>query len=87
MPGRGAACPNCRSYKGEDRNGHYVCRGCHTIWWTVYDRPSKGQKGRGYKCFTCFKMTLHEVGQVAGATIFRCSVCASTKVVPAGGAR
>lgn len=81
MP-KGNKCAACgRSTAVFDR-GAYHCKSCESIWWTSFDKPAAGEKRKGYACISCGKCTIHPLGTVASAKIWRCSTCAMTMVTP-----
>lgn len=78
---KGYGCPGCEQQKGKYENGHYQCSDCRTIWWTPFDRPSAGEKGKGEKCPHCRKQTVHAVADIADVKVYRCSICATSIIV------
>lgn len=80
---KGYQCPNCRQHTGRYEKGAFLCRACESIWWTSFDRPSAGEKRKGYACITCGRCTIHPSGTVGSAELLRCSTCATTVVVKA----
>lgn len=81
---KGSKCPECNKNKAVYERGANHCQNTHcgTIWWTQFDKPSAGTKRKGYTCQICGKMTVHPLGVVAGAKVWRCSTCATTIVAP-----
>lgn len=79
---KGAYCPECGKQTGQFNKGNYQCsrEECGAVWWTAFDKPSAGKPRKGYKCSCCGNQTVHPVATVAGAKIWRCSVCATTIV-------
>lgn len=79
---KGYQCPNCEKYSGEYKNGSYQCTNeeCLAIWWGPFDKPSAGERRKGYKCFHCGRQTVHPVGQIGSVKIWRCSTCAATQL-------
>jgi ribosomal protein L37AE/L43A len=77
---KGFACPECGSQTAQHEKGAYHCGNaeCGIIWWTAFDKPAAGVKRKGFTCFSCARMTMHPIGVVAGAEIWRCSTCAAT---------
>ncbi len=76
MPSKkGSKCPTCGSYTLREQNGVHKCSSCGTVSWSAFDRPSAGKPRKGYACGTCGNFTVHPLGDVANATIWRCSVC------------
>jgi len=81
---KGSKCPECNKSTGAYDKGAYHCQNekCGSIWWTQFDKPSAGAKRKGYTCHICSKMTVHPLGIVSGAKLWRCSTCAVTIVAP-----
>ena len=81
---KGFQCPECEESKGTYKSGAYHCGSstCGAIWWHPFDKPVAGRQGKGYECSNCQNQTVHEVGKVAGVTIWRCTCCSSTIVSP-----
>ena len=78
----GMKCPSCGRKKASYENGALQCAGCGTMCWTTFDRPSAGKPRKGWTCFNCGGMTIHPVGKVADAEVWRCSTCGTTFVCP-----
>jgi len=81
MP-KGMKCDVCGKSKVKSQNGIQRCRGCQTMRWTIFSRPSAGRSRKGYRCFNCTKKTLHPVGGFGGGAVrvLRCSTCGSTRI-------
>jgi DNA-directed RNA polymerase subunit RPC12/RpoP len=77
-------CSNCKEQKAYlTQHGHFECRGCGAIFWTIFDRPKSGSKGPGKKCSECGSMNLFLVAQMGEVEVLRCSACAFTLLRPA----
>ncbi|KPM92548.1 hypothetical protein AOR11_24855 [Vibrio alginolyticus] len=78
----GYKCPECGSNTARKEKGAYHCQksDCGIVWWGAFDKPAAGQKRKGFHCHHCEKNTVHPIADVAGATIWRCSICGTTIV-------
>jgi len=81
---KGSKCPECKKSQSIFEKGAYHCgnKKCGAIWWSAFDRPSAGEKRKGYECDSCGKQTIHPIGIVVGAKVWRCSTCAFTIIAP-----
>jgi len=82
MAGKGRKCPHCERYTVSKYRGVRRCRSCKTLLWTVFQRSRAGKPRKGYECYNCQWQTVHPVGRVKGADVFRCSKCGTTYVEP-----
>lgn len=78
----GYKCPECERQTAVKERGAFHCQNdaCGVVWWGPFDKPSAGQKRRGYTCHHCKSSTSHPIANVEGATIWRCSTCSTTVV-------
>ncbi len=81
---KGNKCPECGKNQARYEKGALHCgnKSCGSVSWTAFDKPSAGEKRKGYECGACGKQTVHPIGVVAQAKIWRCSTCAATIVAP-----
>jgi ribosomal protein L37AE/L43A len=84
---KGSKCPSCGQYKMHLRRGVWRCAGCKALCWTLFDRPYAGKPRKGYKCYNCERQTVHPLGRVKGADVWRCSTCGTTLVDAVAGAK
>lgn len=77
---RGFKCPTCGHLSGNYEKGAYRCtfKGCASIWWGPFDKPSAGKPRKGYKCHQCKQQTVHPVAEMNDISIWRCSTCGAT---------
>jgi hypothetical protein len=76
---KGSKCWSCGAQKVKQTDtGMWQCGSCDALSWTPFDVPRAGRTRRGSTCEWCRGLTVHPVGEVAGAEILRCSACAST---------
>jgi hypothetical protein len=73
--GKGAACPSCNKQTFHDRGSYRECSQCGTVGWGWHHQVKNVGKGRGYTCWNCGNLTLHDVLTKQGVTIYRCGVC------------
>ena len=72
-------CSNCKEQKADlTEQGHFKCRNCGAIYWTIFDRPKAGRKGQGIYCTECGNQNLQLVDKMDEVEVLRCSACAFT---------
>lgn len=79
---RGNQCVNCDAQTMHEENGMLKCSRCKAVAWGPLDPPRASGRGKGFKCFVCANATLHDCGPVATVTVYRCSTCGATELVP-----
>jgi len=78
---KGNGCPTCHQHTSHlTDTGVHQCSNCSTIWFTPFDRSAAGQSRKGFECVHCGRMTVHPLGSVGVAKIWRCSICGTTIV-------
>lgn len=84
MAGKGKKCPECNKSQAVEERGANHCKNpaCGAIWWSPFAAPTAGQSRKGYECTWCARQTVHPIGIVGSAKIWRCSTCAATLVAP-----
>ena len=79
----GQKCPICGSQTLQrHQDGYQRCSNgtCGFLGLSFFDKVGPG-KGKGNKCPSCKKATLHNIAQVrSGLQLYRCSICAFTGV-------
>jgi len=76
---KGYKCSSCDELKADlTEHGHFKCRECGAIYWTIFDRPVAGGKGQGERCSECGNTTLHLIAKMDEVQVLRCSACAFT---------
>ena len=81
---KGSKCPFCGELTLHDSGSLSECSTCRFVGWQV-GHPVYPGSGKGFRCVTCSKQTLHYLINVADADVevFRCSTCLYAGVRPA----
>jgi ribosomal protein L37AE/L43A len=81
---KGYRCPTCGKQSGQYRNGSYQCndKKCSALWWGPFNKPSAGEKRKGFACFQCGRKTVHPVAKLGSVDVYRCSTCGASLLEP-----
>ena len=82
MARKRARCPHCERRTLRLYRGVWRCKTCRTLTWTMFERPRVGKPGQGDRCQNCERQSVHRIGRVNGADVFRCGTCGTTNVEP-----
>jgi len=84
MTGKGRRCTKCGRYTMDNATGVWQCRKCRAMSWTPFESPRAGRPRKGFACTNCTNKTVHPLGEVGEAVVYRCSICGTTYVDPKG---